>query len=235
MVVPRTGSSCEERPTYSAYFLGCLALFVTSLLTANVIAIKLFQIGPLVLPAGIIIFPISYILGDVFTEVYGYRRARQVIWVGFACNALLVAAVWVAIHLPPASFWPHQKAFQTVLGFTPRLLVASFLAYLAGEFSNAYVLARLKVATSGRWLWLRTIGSTLVGQALDSTIFIGVAFAGLFPLQTLFRTIVAQWLVKSSYEALVTPFTYLVVNFLKRRENLDVYDRYTDFNPFHWD
>jgi queuosine precursor transporter len=208
------------------------ALFVTSLLTANVIAVKLVALGGLVVPAGVVIFPLSYIFGDVLTEVYGYRQARRVIWLGFLCNLLMVAAIWVGGLLPAASFWDGQPAYERILGFTPRLLAASFAAYLVGEFANSYVLARLKIATRGRWLWTRTIGSTLVGQGLDSAVFITLAFAGIMPgADALLSAVLNQWLLKSAYEIVVTPLTYVVVGFLKRAEGLDTYDHDTQFNP----
>ncbi len=210
-----------------------MAVFVTSLLTANIIAVKLVQLGPLVVPAAIIIFPLSYIFGDVLTEVYGYRRARQVIWTGFACNLLMVIAIWIGGRLPSAPFWAaNQEAYETILGFTPRLLAASFIAYLAGEFLNSFVLAKMKIATQGRWLWTRTIGSTLIGQLADSAVFISLAFGGLLPAGQIVATVAAQWLLKSTYEALATPLTYVVVSFLKRAEREDAYDYDTDFNPF---
>jgi uncharacterized integral membrane protein (TIGR00697 family) len=208
-----------------------VAVFVTCLITANIIAVKLIDLFGLVLPAAIFIFPLSYITGDVLTEVYGYRQARKVIWLGFLCNVLVVLAIWVAQVLPAASFWDGQKAYERILGYTPRILAASFLAYLVGELANSFVLAKLKIATQGRWLWMRTIGSTLVGQGLDSVVFIFLAFAGAIPVHALTQAIVTQWLAKSAYEAAVTPFTYLVVNFLKRREGLDTYDYQTRFNP----
>ena len=224
----------DPRPTpagFSIWFLLIVALFIACLITANIIAVKLIVVGGLLLPAAIIIFPVSYILGDVLTEVYGYRQARRVIWLGFACNLLAVTAIWIAEALPAASFWDGQAAFESILGATPRILAASFLAYLLGEFANAYVLAKMKIATSGRWLWTRTIGSTLVGQALDSAAFIALAFAGTIPPASLAEAIVTQWLAKSAYEALATPLTYAVVRFLKRREGIDTFDRSTRFNP----
>jgi uncharacterized integral membrane protein (TIGR00697 family) len=216
---------------HSTAFILLVAIFITTLIVSNIIAVKLVDVGGWILPAGIIIFPVSYIIGDVLTEVYGYRRARQVIWLGFACNLLAIAAIWLAMVLPPVAFWDGQTAYERILGYTPRLLVASFLAYLMGEFANSYVLARLKIATQGRWLWTRTIGSTLVGQGLDSAVFLVVAFAGSLPAGVLVSAIVVQWLAKSAYEALATPFTYGIVNFLKRHEGLDAYDNGIDFNP----
>jgi uncharacterized integral membrane protein (TIGR00697 family) len=216
---------------YSLSFVVVVALFITALITANITAVKLLGVFGLVLPAGILVFPISYICGDVLTEVYGYRVARRVIWLGFFCNLLAVVAIYLGGILPAAPFWQDQQAYETILGYTPRLLVASFLAYLVGEFANSYVLAKMKVATGGRWLWSRTIGSTLVGQGLDSLVFIVLAFVGTIPLWAMISAIVAQWLVKSAYEALATPLTYLVVNRLKRTEGIDVYDHDTRFNP----
>lgn len=214
-------------------FLVLAGLFVTCLLTANVIATKLIVIGGLVLPAGVVVFPISYIVGDVLTEVYGYAAARRVIWLGFACNVVMVAAIWVAGELPPAPVWRGQSAYAEVFAQTPRILVASFLAYLVGEFANSLVLAKMKIATHGRWLWTRTVGSTIVGQGLDSLVFVVLAFAGFVPTAALPGIVLAQWLVKVAYEAAATPLTYLVVGWLKSREQMDVYDRDTDFHPLH--
>lgn len=205
--------------------------FVVALLTANIIAVKLVDLGGFILPAAVIIFPISYIIGDVLTEVYGYRLARRVIWLGFAGNLFMVIAIWIGGRLSAAPFWEDQTAYDTILGFTPRLLVASFIAYLAGEFLNSFVLAKMKIATGGRWLWSRTITSTLVGQLVDSALFISLAFAVILPPTEIIRLVITQWLFKSIYEAIATPFTYGVVNALKRAENEDFYDRETDFNP----
>ena len=217
---------------YSLWFVIIVAFFVTALITANITAVKIIGLFGLAIDAGTIIFPISYIFGDVLTEVYGYRRARQVIWLGFFCNLLAVGAIVLGGALPAAPFWEEQQAYETILGYAPRLLFASFCAYLIGEFANSYVLAKMKIATSGRWLWSRTIGSTLVGQGLDSAVFVVLAFSGTIPTGALLGIIVVNWVFKSAYEAAATPLTYLVVNFLKRRENLDVYDRDTSFNPF---
>jgi uncharacterized integral membrane protein (TIGR00697 family) len=217
---------------HSNWFLLVAALFVTSLIVSNIIAVKVIDVAGMILPAAIIIFPISYILGDVLTEVYGFARARQVIWLGFLCNLFAVIAIFAGGLLPAAGFWPGQDAYDMILGAVPRILAASFVAYLVGEFVNAYVLARLKVAMEGRHLWVRTIGSTLAGQLLDSAIFITIAFAGIMPVEILLGAIVTQWLVKSAYEALATPLTYAVVGFLKRADDVDVYDRDIHFRPF---
>lgn len=218
-----------------------VALFVTSLIISNIIAAKLVVLGPWVLPAAVILFPIAYIVGDVLTEVYGYARARRVIWLGFFANLLAVVAIWLGGRLPAAPFWTlgvyetpaqAQQAYDALLGFSPRLLVASFIAYLVGEFLNAYVLARLKVKTRGRFLWVRTIGSTLVGQGADSLVFLSIAFWGILPPAALAQAILSQWTFKVLYEALATPITYAVVNALKRAEGVDAYDVETDFRPW---
>jgi hypothetical protein len=217
------------------------AVFVTSLIISNIIAVKLFSFGPVFLPAGTIVFPVSYIFGDVLTEVYGYARARQVIWIGFACNLFAVLVILVSIYLPPASIWNtlgspavSQEAYSSIFSMAPRLLAASFVAYLAGEFLNSFVLAKMKIATAGKYLWTRTIGSTIVGQLADSSIFASLAFAGLVPANGLVTLIVSQWLVKSAYETIATPLTYAVVGFLKRSESMDTFDDSTNFSPFAW-
>ncbi len=226
-----TVHSAASSPVYSRWFVAITAIFITCLITANITAVKLVSLGGIILPAAVVIFPISYIFGDVLTEVYGYRQARLVIWLGFACNLLAVVAIWLGLILPSASFWNGQSAYVQILGYTPRLLLASFIAYLVGEFANSFVLAKMKIFTAGRWLWTRTIGSTLVGEGLDSLFFITIAFLGTIPSSGLFSAILAQWLFKSAYEVIATPLTYAVVNFLKRREGLDVFDYNTRFNP----
>jgi len=216
---------------YSSWFIMVVMIFITCLITANITAVKLINIFGFVLPAAIVIFPMSYIFGDVLTEVYGYRQARRVIWLGFFCNLIAVVAIWLGQVLPSASFWEGQAAYERILGYAPRLLMASFLAYLVGEFANSFVLAKMKIATKGRWLWTRTIGSTLVGEGLDSLVFMTIAFVGTIPMMALVTAIITQWLAKSVYEAAVTPLTYAAVNFLKRKEGMDVYDYDTRFNP----
>ena len=206
------------------------AIFVTCLITANIIAVKVISLGPIMLPAAIFIFPLSYIFGDILTEVYGYRQARKVIWLGFICNLIFVIFVWIGQVLPPAPFWEGQEAYESILGYTPRLLAASFLGYLAGEFTNSFILAKMKIMTQGRWLWSRTIGSTVFGQGLDTSIFITLAFIGtpsFVPIMILYH-----WLAKTAIEAIATPLTYAIVNFLKKKEAIDTYDYETNFNPF---
>jgi uncharacterized integral membrane protein (TIGR00697 family) len=214
---------------YSYRFVIITALFVTCLITANIIASKLVNFGLFILPAAVIIFPFSYIFGDVLTEVYGYKEARKVIWLGFLCNLIFVIFASIGQILPPASFWVNQPAYEAILGYAPRLLLASFLGYLVGEFANSFVLAKMKILTKGKWLWSRTIGSTVVGEGLDSAIFITVAFAGT-PL-FLGITILWHWLTKTVIEVVFTPVTYAVVNYLKRTESIDTFDNKTNFNP----
>jgi uncharacterized integral membrane protein (TIGR00697 family) len=217
--------------TFSYRFVIIAAFFITCLLTANILIVKQISIGGLVLPAAIIIFPLNYIFGDVLTEVYGYKQARFIIWIGFACNLLTVLAFWIGGLLPPAPIFDAQSSYDRILGSTPRFLLASFFAYLVGEFANSYILARMKVATRGRWLWSRTIGSTIVGQGLDTLIVLTIAFAGSIPLSVLGVMMLSHWLLKTMYEVIATPFTYMLVNYLKRKENCDIYDYETDFNP----
>jgi queuosine precursor transporter len=208
---------------YSQRFVVVAAFFVTALVVSNIIAVKLVEVSGRVFPAGLVIFPLSYVLGDVLTEVYGIRAARRVIWLGFACNLLALGAIQAAIHLPAADLWTeNQSAYEDILGTTWRLFVASLAAYLVGEFANAYVLAYLKGATHGRFLWVRTIGSTIVGEGLDSLIFITIAFAGTGA--SLANPIVTTWLIKVGWETLATPLTYTLVGYLKRTEGIDVYD-----------
>ena len=217
--------------TGSPYFLVIVALYVTSLITANTAAVKILELGPWVSDAGIITFPIAYIVGDVLTEVYGYAAARRVIWLGFLCNAIAVGTFQLAGAMPAEATWDGGDAYSRIFGSTPRLLFASACAYLVGEFVNSFVLAKLKIATEGRWLWTRTIGSTMIGQVFDSSIFVMVAFAGTMSGSLLWDMIVTGWVLKTAYETLATPLTYLVVNKLKRVEGLDVYDRDSDFRP----
>jgi uncharacterized integral membrane protein (TIGR00697 family) len=199
------------------------AVFVTTLIISNIVGVKLVRIAGLVLPAAVVLFPIAYIFGDVLTEVYGYANARKVIWIGFFCNLLAVIAIWVAGLLPAAPFWTAgpftsaataQQAYNAILGFAPRLLVASFVAYLLGEFLNSFVMAKLKLRTQGRFLWLRTISSTIVGEGADSAVFITVAFWGILAPGGIVTAILSQWLYKETYEIIATPLTYLIVNAL---------------------
>jgi len=211
-------------------FVVVVAIFVTCLITANIIAVKVISLGPIILPAAIVIFPLSYIFGDILTEVYGYHQARRVIWLGFFCNLIFVIFAWVGQILPPAPFWERQEAYESILGYAPRLLAASFCGYLAGEFANSFILAKMKILTKGRWLWTRTIGSTIVGQGLDTLIFITLAFIGTPSFVIIM--VLYHWLAKIAIEAAATPFTYTAVNLLKKKEAIDTYDYETNFNPF---
>ena len=220
------------------YFDFVMAAFVTILLLSNVLGagkvatINLPGIGEWPFGAGILFFPISYVIGDVLTEVYGYGRARRCIWAGFAALLFMAFMAWVVVALPPAADWRGQAAYEQIFGQVPRIVFASIIAFWAGEFANSYVLARMKVWTRGRHLWSRTIGSTLVGQGIDSLIFYPLAFWGVWDTQTLVLVLFTQWALKVGWEVLLTPVTYAAVGFLKRREGIDVYDRATDFSPF---
>ncbi|MBN1375442.1 MAG: queuosine precursor transporter [Dehalococcoidia bacterium] len=220
---------------YSYRFVVLAALFLTCLLAANILIVKQIAVFGLTLPAAIIIFPLGYIFGDALTEVYGYSQARRVIWLGFFCNLVLVAAIWLVGILPAASVFEAQSAYERILGSTPRFLIASFVAYLAGEFINSFILAKMKVLTRGRWLWTRTITSTLAGQGLDSVIVLSIGFWGVLPFDVLGTMILWHWLIKSAYEALATPLTYWLVGYLKKSEKKDFYDYTTNFNPLRAD
>jgi hypothetical protein len=220
------------------YFDFVMAAFVTILLLSNVLGagkvavVHLPGIGAWPFGAGILFFPISYVIGDVLTEVYGYGRARRCIWAGFAALLFMAFMAFVVVELPPAATWKGQAAYEQVFGQVPRIVLASIVAFWAGEFVNSYVLARMKVWTRGRHLWMRTIGSTVVGQGVDSLIFYPLAFYGVWDGSTLLVVLLTQWALKVAWEALLTPVTYAVVGFLKRREGIDVYDEGTDFSPF---
>ncbi len=224
-----------ERRQYRYYDL-VMAAFVTVLLCADLIGPgKVARIGGLTFGAGVLFFPISYIFGDVLTEVYGYARARKVVWAGFAALAFASFMAAVVVAFPPAPGWVHQAAYETVFGSTWRIVAASLVAFWAGEFCNSYVLAKMKVRTAGRRLWTRTIGSTLVGEAVDSAIFYNLAFIGVWPRELLVKVMITNYLLKCAWEAVATPVTYRVVAWLKYAEREDYYDRDTDFNPFKID
>jgi uncharacterized integral membrane protein (TIGR00697 family) len=215
------------------YYDLLVASFVAVLLVSNIVAPKFVAWGPFRFSGAQLLFPLAYIFGDIFTEVYGYSGSRKAIWNGFFASALLAILSSIVIALPPSPDWPNQKAYETVLGTLPRLTIASLIAYWAGEFANSFVMARMKVRTEGRHLWMRTIGSTAVGQAVDSVLVLVIAFAGIMSTEDIIRAIISGYLGKVAYEALMTPVTYAVVNGLKRAEGVDIIDRDTDFNPFH--
>ena len=220
------------------YYDLVMAAFVTILLLSNVIGagkvatVALPGIGAWPFGAGILFFPLSYVIGDVLTEVYGYARARRCIWAGTFALLFMALMSWVVVALPPAADWTGQAAYEAVFGQVPRIVLASIVAFWAGEFVNSWVLARMKLMTQGRHLWSRTIGSTIVGQGIDSLIFYPLAFWGVWDGETLVQVLLTQWALKVAWEAALTPATYAVIGFLKRREGIDVYDRGTDFTPF---
>jgi uncharacterized integral membrane protein (TIGR00697 family) len=222
------------------YFDFVMAAFVAVLLLSNVLGagkravVDLPFIGPWPFGAGILFFPIAYVLGDVLTEVYGYARARRVIWAGFAATGFMAFMAWVVVALPPAPSWTNQAAYETIFGQVPRIVFASMAAFWAGEFVNSFVLARMKLWTGGRYLWSRTIGSTVVGQGVDSLLFYPLAFWGAegWTSELVVQVLFTQWALKVGWEVLLTPVTYAVVGGLKRAEGLDVFDEGTDFSPF---
>lgn len=216
--------------TYRYYDL-ILALFAACLLISNLSATKLIAFGPIITDGGAILFPLVYIFGDVLTEVYGYKYARRAIWTGFVVMLLAVFSFTVVRYMPPAADYHDQAAFEAVLGFFPRIVLASLLAYLVGEFINAYVLAKLKIKTEGRMLWLRLIGSTFLGQIGDTVVFAFVAFGGILTGMNMVIFILVGWGFKTGVEILFLPITYRVISFLKKQEKVDAYDRKTDFTP----
>ena len=234
---PRRMAAGELGARPLRYFDFVMAAFVTILLLSNVIGaakptyVTLFG-EQWVYGAGILFFPIGYVIGDVLTEVYGYARARRVIWAGFAAVLFMAFMSWVVVALPPADGWDGQAAYEQVFGQVPRIVFASIAAFWAGEFVNSFVMAKMKILTDGRWLWTRTIGSTVAGQGMDSLIFYPLAFLGVWETSQVVTVMITNWVLKVSWEAALTPVTYAVVGFLKRREGLDLYDEGTNFTPF---
>ncbi len=214
------------------YFDLIMAAFVAVLLISNIASSKILDLGPFTFDGGTLLFPISYLFGDILTEVYGYRKSRRVIWVGFGSATLMAGVLALVGALPPAQGWDHQSAYQAILGATPRIVAGSLIAYFCGEFSNSFTLAKMKVLTQGRWLWTRTIGSTLIGEGVDTLLFVTIAFAGTLPWDLFWSVVLSNYLFKVGLETLMTPATYRIVAFLKRAEQEDVYDVDTDFNPF---
>lgn len=215
------------------YYDLVMAAFVAILLLSNIIgASKLATVGGITFGAGILFFPLSYVIGDVLTEVYGYARARRVIWTGFAALIFMAVMSWVVVAMPPADGWDGQAAYESVFGNAWRIVLASVTAFWAGEFVNSYVLARMKLWTGGKYLWTRTIGSTVFGQAFDSLLFYPIAFLGVWSTGQVVTVMITNWLMKVLWEAALTPVTYVVVGTLKKREGVDVFDEGTDFNPF---
>jgi uncharacterized integral membrane protein (TIGR00697 family) len=209
-----------------------VALFVAVLLISNIASTKILILWKFTFDGGTILFPLSYIFGDILTEVYGFRRSRRVIWLGFISALLMSLVLYVVQILPPASDWPNQKAFETLLGFVPRIVLASLIAYFMGEFSNSVTLSLLKIRTKGKYLCVRTIVSTIIGEGIDTIVFCMVAFYGVLPDNLLWAVILSNYIFKCSVEILFTPLTYLVVSFLKKKEKVDVFDNGVNYNPF---
>jgi len=209
-----------------------VALFVAVLLISNIASTKILMLWKFTFDGGTILFPLSYIFGDILTEVYGFRRSRRVIWLGFFSALLMSLVLYVVQVLPPASDWPNQQAYETILGFVPRIVLASLVAYFMGAFSNAVTLSLLKIRTKGKLLWVRTIVSTIIGEGIDTIIFCMVAFYGALPDNLLWAVILSNYIFKCSVEIVFTPLTYMVVNFLKKIEKIDVFDNGINYNPF---
>lgn len=208
------------------------ALFVAVLIISNIASSKITSFGFLTMDAGTILFPLSYIFGDILTEVYGYSRARRVIWIGFLCNIIMAFTFMLVGILPSSPDWHNQKAYESILGVTPRIVLASMVAYIAGEFSNSFILAKLKIFTKGKYLWVRTIGSTLMGELFDTLLFIFIAFSGLYSMPVLVSLLISNYIFKVGVEVLLTPITYAIVGILKKNEHVDYYDYKTNFSPF---
>ena len=237
--IARIDGQTGARRTFR-YFDFMMAAFVTILLLSNVIGagkvavVNLPGIGPWPFGAGVLFFPVSYVLGDVLTEVYGYANARRCIWAGFAAMLFMAFMAWVVVALPPAADWGNQAAYEAVFGQVPRIVFASIAAFWAGEFVNSYVMAKMKIWTGGRMLWTRTIGSTIFGEGVDSALFYPLAFLGVpgWTTHAVIALAITQWIVKTLWEVVLTPVTYVIVGFLKRREGVEVFDTGTDFSPF---
>ena len=208
------------------------SIFVSVLLISNIVSTKVVEFAFFTFDGGTLLFPISYIFGDVLTEVYGYREARKVIWIGFICAVLMSVVIYIIGVLPSASEWNNQEAYNVILGTTPRIVLASLIAYFSGSFSNSIVLSKMKILTKGKWLWTRTIGSTIVGEGVDSLLFIAIAFGGIYSFPLLVSIFISNYIFKVGFEVLATPITYKVVNFLKNVEKVDIYDYDTKYNPF---
>ncbi|HKP05452.1 MAG TPA: queuosine precursor transporter [Chthoniobacterales bacterium] len=209
-------------------------LFVAVYLISQVASAKLFSFGPFQFPGAIIIFPFSYIFGDILTEVYGYARTRRTIWIGFFSAVLMAVTFWVVEKLPPAAGWLNQEAYEKILGIVPRVVLGSIVGYWVGEFVNSFVMAKLKIFTEGKHLWTRTIGSTLAGQAFDTAAFVLIAFSSMMPFPVLLKLSLSVYVFKVVYETVATPLTYAIVGYLKRIEGIDIYDRGTNFSPFRF-
>jgi len=214
------------------YYSIVSTLFVATLMISNVVATKLFSLGPLIFTGGILIFPITYIFGDILTEVYGYSRSRKIIWTGFFALIFMSFILWIVGLLPPAPTWQNQEAYLLILGFVPRIVLASLIGYWVGEFANSFVLAKMKLLTKGKHLWTRTISSTIVGEGVDTALFVLIGFYGVISGSILLIAILSGYTFKVAYETVATPLTYKIVRFLKKAEGIDHYDYNTKFSPF---
>ncbi len=214
------------------YFDVLVAFFVAVLLISNIASTKILTLWEFTFDGGTILFPLSYIFGDILTEVYGFRKSRRVIWLGFAAAMLMSVVLYIVQKMPPAPEWTNQQAFETLLGFVPRIVVASLIAYFVGEFSNSITLSLLKIKTKGKLLWLRTIFSTIIGEGLDTIVFCMIAFYGTLPGNVLWSIIISNYIFKCAVEILLTPVTYKIIGFLKKQEKSDVYDIGEQYNPF---
>lgn len=214
------------------YFDFILGFFVAVTLVSNVVSAKILQLGPFTFDGGTILFPLAYIFGDILTEVYGYKKSRRVIWIGFGANFLMALVFIIVGKLTPAADWANQSAYDAILGWVPRIVIASLIAYWAGSFSNSFILAKMKVWTKGKWLWTRTIGSTIVGEGIDTLLFCLIAFYGQLPTSLLITVIISNYVFKVGVEVVFTPITYAIVGFLKKKEQSDIFDEKTNFNPF---
>lgn len=216
----------------SKYFIYIAILFVAMLMISNTVAVKIIQFNGLFFTGAVFLFPITYIFGDILTEVYGYKASRKIIWSGLFANVIMALSYFFAQKLSPAPFWPHQAAFEVILGVVPRIVLASMIGYFVGEFCNSYVLSKLKVIMKGKMLWVRTISSTAVGEGVDTLLFVTIGFLGVIPTVSLLSVILFSYLFKVFYEILATPLTYLIVGKLKKAEGVDIYDTNVNYNPF---
>jgi len=221
----------ESKESFKYYSI-VSTFFVATLMISNVVATKLFSLGPLIFTGGILIFPITYIFGDILTEVYGYSRSRKIIWTGFIALIFMSFIFWIVGLLPPAPTWQNQEAYLSILGFVPRIVLASIIGYWAGSFANSFVLAKMKLLTKGKYLWTRTIGSTIVGEGVDTALFVSIAFYGIVSSGILILAILSGYAFKVAYEVVATPITYKIVGFLKKAEGINYYDSNTKFTPF---
>jgi len=224
----------KQLPSFSkeSYFAYIVALFVSFLLISNIASTKILSLWIFTFDGGTLLFPLTYIFGDILTEVYGFKKAKKAIWIGFFCAALMTIIFAIVQFLPAANGWNNQSAFELILGMAPRIVAASLIAYLAGSFANSIILAKMKLITKGKHLWSRTIGSTIIGELVDTSLFCVIAFIGILPIELLLVVIVSNYFFKVGVEIIFTPLTYKIINWLKKKEQIDYFDKSTNFNPF---